>query len=91
MKHKQTDRYRDPLVVSKGVGVEEGLYWEFGISRYKLLYREWINNKVLHKKLYSISCNKSYGKEQCVCVYIHTHTHTHIYIYIYIYISQCSV
>ena len=22
-------------------------YWEFGISKYKLLYREWINKKVL--------------------------------------------
>ena len=76
MKHKQTHRYREQVVVGKGVGVEEGLYWEFGISRCKLLYREWIN-KVLHRKLYSISCNKSYGKEQCV--------------YIYIYINQCSV
>ena len=24
-----------------------GMDWEFGISRCKLLYREWINNKVL--------------------------------------------
>ena len=24
------------------------LDWEFGISRYKLLYIEWINNKVLY-------------------------------------------
>ena len=29
-----------------GVG-GEGLNWEFGISRYKLLYRKQINNKVL--------------------------------------------
>ena len=70
MKHKQTHRYREQVVVGKGVGVEEGLYWEFGISRCKLLYREWIN-KVLHRKLYSISCNKSYGKEQCVYIYIY--------------------
>ena len=25
----------------------EGMDWEFGVSRCKLLYREWINNKVL--------------------------------------------
>ena len=24
-----------------------GEYWEFGISRWKLLYKEWINNKIL--------------------------------------------
>ena len=29
----------------------EGMDWEFGVSRCKLLYIEWINNKVL---LYSI-------------------------------------
>ena len=32
------------LVVAKGHG---GRVWAFGISRYKLLYIEWINNKVL--------------------------------------------
>ena len=31
----------------KGEGVEGGMEWEFGISRCKLLYREWINNKGL--------------------------------------------
>ena len=30
---------------TKGEG--GGMDWEFGISRCKLLYREWINNKVL--------------------------------------------
>ena len=48
--------------------------WEFGISRYKLLYIEWINNKVL---LYSTENYIQYpivnhkGKElkkECVCV-----------------------
>ena len=33
------------LVVAKGEG--GGKDWEFGISRCKLLYIEWINNKVL--------------------------------------------
>ena len=42
-----------------------GLDWESPTSRCKLLYVEWINNKVLllHKDLYSISCNKL-----CMCV-----------------------
>ena len=30
------------FVVAKGEGVGEGMEWEFGISRCKLLYREWI-------------------------------------------------
>ena len=36
------------LVVAKGEGdSERGMNWEFGISRCKLLYLEWINNKAL--------------------------------------------
>ena len=38
-------------VVAKGEGVGGGVDWKFVISIYKLLYIEWINNKVL---LYSI-------------------------------------
>ena len=34
------------LVVAKGEGVGEGMAWEAGVSRCKLLYREQINNKV---------------------------------------------
>ena len=34
-------------MVAKGEGVGGGLEWEVGLSRCKLLYREWINNKVL--------------------------------------------
>ena len=33
-------------VVAKGEG-ELGMEWEFGVSRYKLVYIERINNKVL--------------------------------------------
>ena len=53
--------------------------WEFGISRFKLLYVEWINNKVL---LYSTGNYIQYpminhdGKE---------YEKEYIYIYIYIY------
>ena len=60
----------------KGEGVEGGMEWEFGISRCKLLYREWINNKGL---LYSTGNYIQYpmtnhnGKESekidiCVCI-----------------------
>ena len=34
-------------MVTKGEGLGGGMDSEFGISRFKLLYREWINNKVL--------------------------------------------
>ena len=62
------------LVVAKGEGVGGGMEWELGVSRRKLLYTEWINNKVL---LYStenyiqypmINNNgKEYKKE---CIYV---------------------
>ena len=35
------------LVVAKGEGVGEGMEWEVGVSKCKLLYIEWINNKFL--------------------------------------------
>ena len=35
------------LVVVRGEGVGGGMEWEFGVSRCKLLYIEWICNKVL--------------------------------------------
>ena len=34
-------------MVANGEGGGRWVDWEFGISRYKLLYIEWINNKVL--------------------------------------------
>ena len=34
-------------MVTKGEGDGGGMDWEFGISRCKLFYTEWINNKVL--------------------------------------------
>ena len=65
------------LVVAKGEGCGGGMEWEFGISRYKLLYIEWINNKAL---LYSTGNYIQYsvinhnGKEyekECVFIYIY--------------------
>ena len=34
-------------MVAKGEGAGGEMEWEVGVSRCKLLYKEWINNKVL--------------------------------------------
>ena len=48
MKKKQTQRHREPqrFVVTKEEERRGQMDWKFGVSRYKLLYIEWINNKV---------------------------------------------
>ena len=43
MKQKETHRHRKQTCGCQGGGMD----WEFGISKYKLLHIEWINNKVL--------------------------------------------
>ena len=43
-KEKQTYRYREQICSCRGGG---GIYWEFGISKCKLVYTGWINNRVL--------------------------------------------
>ena len=50
--------------------------WEFGISRCKLTYREWVKNKVL---LYSTGNYIQYPMIN------HTNMRKNVYIYIYIY------
>ena len=35
------------MVAAKGEEVGGGMKWEAGVSRCKLLYIEWVNNKVL--------------------------------------------
>ena len=69
---KQTDSQRTDLWLPRGRGCGGGLDWEFGISRCKLVYREWINSKVL---LYSTGNHSQYpvinhnGKEyEKICV-----------------------
>ena len=60
-------------MVAKGEGVEGGIEWEVGVNRCKLLYIEWINNKVL---LYSTENYIQYpvinhnGKEYLKNIYI---------------------
>ena len=47
-KQKQTHGHREQTCGCHGrEGIGRGKDWEFGISRCKLLYIEWINNKVL--------------------------------------------
>ena len=47
MKQKQNHGYREQTGGCQGGGGEGGMVWEVGISRCKLLYTEWINDKVL--------------------------------------------
>ena len=44
---KQNHRYREQMVVAKGEGVRRGMDREVGIGRRKLLYTEWMKNKIL--------------------------------------------
>ena len=74
-KQKQTHRHREQTCGCQA-GEDGGeMDWEFGISRCKLLYTGWINNKVL---LYSpgnyaqypvINCNGKEYEKECVYVY----------------------
>jgi len=77
-KQKHTD-VESRLVVAKREG---GEVLEFGLSRYKLLYIGWVNNKVL---LYSIGNYIQYAviKHNGKFIYIYIHTHTCTYIYMY--------
>ena len=75
-KQKQTHRHREQTCGCQGGGGQGRKDWEFGISRCKLLYIGWINNKVL---LYSTGNYIQYpvinhnGKEYLkknICVYL---------------------
>ena len=47
MKQKRIHKHREKTCGCQGEGEGEGVEWEVGVSRCKLLYIEWINNKVL--------------------------------------------
>ena len=47
MKQKQIHRHRGDLCLPRGRGCGARKHWAFMMSRQKLLYTEWINNKVL--------------------------------------------
>ena len=75
-KNRLTDTDNSLRVFQKGGGWG-GKDWEFSISRGKLLYIGWINNKVL---LYSTKNDSQYpvrnhnGKNMKKNIYTHTHT-----------------
>ena len=60
------------LVLPRGGRAEGGMEWKAGVRRCKLLYAEWINNKVL---LYSPENYTQYpvinhnGKRIYICMY----------------------
>ena len=47
VKQKQNHGHREQIGGCQGGGDWGGMKWEVGVSRCKLLYIEWINNKVL--------------------------------------------
>ena len=62
-------------MVAKEEGIGGGMDWEFGVSRYKLLYIEWINNKVLllstgnYIQYPVINHNGKEYKKECIYMY----------------------
>ena len=75
MKQKQTHRHGEQTCGCHGGGGMGVMDWEYGVSRHKLLYIEWINNKVL---LYStgnyiqypgIDHNGIEYKTECIYMY----------------------
>ena len=76
-KQKHTHRHREQTCGCQGAGGWGGMEWEVGVSRCKLLYIGWINNKVL---LYStgkyiqypmINHNGKEYKKECIYIYIY--------------------
>ena len=47
MKQKQTPRHKEQTVVEKGEAAGGVVEWEVGGSKWKLLYMEYMDNKVL--------------------------------------------
>ena len=67
---KQTHRHTEQTCGCQGGRGREGKDWEFGVSRCKLLYIEWINNKVL---LYSPGNSIQYpgiNHDEKECIYV---------------------
>ena len=92
MKHNQTHRPGEQTRGCQGGNVGGGMDWEFRVSRCKLLYIEWVNNRVL---LYGtrnyIQCfvinyhGKEYSKTEFIIdkLILQVHNHTFITPYIY--------
>ena len=66
-------RYREQTGGCQGGGVQEGMDWEFGISRCKVLYIAWINKVHLYNtgnciQYPVINHNGKEYKEECIYV-----------------------
>ena len=75
LQKKHTHRHREKTCGCQGsMGVGEG-WTKFGISRCKLLYLEWINNKVLlyttrnYTRYAVINYNHKEYEKECTCMY----------------------
>ena len=42
---KQTHRQKNRFAAARGERRKNGMDWEFGVSRYKLLHLDWIGNE----------------------------------------------
>ena len=66
--------------------------WQFGVSRYKLLHLEWINNEVLlystgnYIQLLVTEHDRRQYEKKNVCTYIYIHTHI-----MYVYLDHLAV
>ena len=81
-KQKQTHIYREPTCGCQGGEGWGGMDWEFGFSRCKLLYIEWINiNVLLYKRGNYIQCLViNFNGKEC-----------DKYVYIQMYNNHCAV
>ena len=74
-KQIQTHNIENGLVVAKGErGCWRGMEWQFGVSRCKLLYKEWKNNRsyCIAWKLYQYPVINHNGKEyEKECTYMY--------------------
>lgn len=70
----------DTLVVAKGEEAGRRLVWDFGTSRYKLVYTERINNNVLQNS------TRNYIQHAAIIPIGKEHEKERVWIYIHIYI-----
>ena len=80
----ETDSQTQRTVVVQWVSRKGGKDWEFGISRYKLLYIGWINNRVLLNSIGNyiqypvINYNGEEYEKECICAYLSHSRNQHI-------------
>ena len=76
---EQNHRKREPTGRRQGEGVRGGMEWKVGASQVKLLYIEWINNKVL---LYRTGNHIQYDKPKWERIVFKRNIYIQIYMYI---------